>query len=442
MGLGGFFEGLGKAALNGIPGSDTRKVNDAGAASKQAQAQADQLKEQQDLRNQQNADEDYANHIQQLGGKFVHNNTVKDDLPMPDGTVQPGGLLRKADPERIVKHKTADGETIQWELPTTDSQIARAAALAQQQQSANAPVRATTAAETATNTQNTERAKLTGEGQGKTAAAQEDLSKRGIPLGPGEAASYGLPEATTAVTPETASGLSKVITPANIRSTGLKDRTQIQADQRASTAQAVQQMKDAQEQEKLTHQDAWNRLTNQTRSSIATQGESGKNSRTMQRIGVDQKLHGQALDQAYQEEQKQLQAQALIDEKTEPGAVYGTNTTQATPDGQDFIDPFSGKKMTMNYGQRLRLKNALQASQAQSAALRARAGDIATKYNLTNPGDGIQAQPGTQPAAAAVAPVKPPAGAKFKVGQTVYDKAGKPHKVTGYDASGKMLVQQ
>lgn len=59
------------------------------------------------------ADNDFVDLIQQKGGRFVHGDTVMDD----------DGNLRPVDKTRVVSHKTRQGETLRFELPTIDEQM-------------------------------------------------------------------------------------------------------------------------------------------------------------------------------------------------------------------------------------------------------------------------------------------------------------------------------
>ena len=88
-------------------------------------------------------------------------------------------------------------------------------------------------------------------------------------------------------------------------------------------------------------QDAWQKA----RTSISANTSTNLNNRVLlQQFDGQQKLHGLLTDQAYKETQRQLEAQALLDPKA------------GTQDGEEFTNPFTGKKGTMNGAMRIVLK--------------------------------------------------------------------------------------
>jgi len=134
----------------------------------------------------------------------------------------------------------------------------------------------------------------------------------------------------------------------------------------------------------------------------------------LRQFDSNQSQHGKLLDQTYKESQKQLEAAALLDQQNGVG------------NGEEFTDPWSGKKMTMNIAQRLRIGNALRSSQQQVSDWQNRAGQIEQRFGVNATPSGAGATPasggapvgpggGGAPAAApAVAPARPagaPAGA-------------------------------
>lgn len=430
--------GIGRALMNGMPGSDFRKTND-------ANAEQEQLQTQQIQRNQQQQDEDFAQHILEMGARPVVNGAVKRDLNLPDGRSIPSGLLDKADSSRLINHKTADGRTVQFELPSAEEQIGTHAKRLMQQFQDAGPQREAVNQEAAAQTGRTAQASALGTARGKTAGEQEELNTNGVDVSPEEAGTFGLPAATKKVTRSEAVGLSKTITPATIRNSGLVDRAKIQAKAKTDAATALAE-------QKRQHDEDLNKITtdwNAARERMFGKAEAGKNARTTQtesgkdtraalaekgkssRFQTAQGAHLKLTNDLFKEQQAQLQAQALVDEDTQPGTLYGTNTTASVQDGEEFTDPWTGKKMSMNGFQRRRLKSAIETSAQHAQALKDQADGIASEY-LGNGQGNSQEQ--------TVAPeTQAPKGAKYKVGQTVFYQ-GKPHKVTGYDKSGKVII--
>lgn len=351
-------------------------------SAKRGQQQLDLQKEQQ-FRQNQEADQAFAEHMQSLGARPVINGVVKEDQMMPDipgigGGGQTFQTIRKGGEggRTVVPHKTAEGETVQWELPTMEEQIRRQM-LGQQ-------------------------AIAQGRAQGTAAAKQTDLQTRGVRLGDVFDADtikrYGLnpeyrdlPENIKAMMPADIRGVTST-TNAQTRA----DASTANAQTRADTAKTVEQMREdaqkqrddamnqfkaGQNQTKLDYQDRWQKA----RAAISGNAQSNINNRTNLRLfDADQKQHSKLLDDAFKEQQKAFAGQALLDTQETTGLLGGKSTEPAVKDGEEFTDPWSGKKMTMNYAQRLRLKNALGESQAQVASLKQRADAIAQKRGLNS----------------------------------------------------------
>lgn len=129
---------------------------------------------------QEQADREFADMVQARGGRFVHNGIVQRDHVMPDGTVLQGALLDKAGGEgrQVISHKAADGQKIQWELPTADEQIGYHAGRLATAFKAEEPVRQATAQETATNAGNVKQA----EAAGVNRAQNEQRNTQGVAL--------------------------------------------------------------------------------------------------------------------------------------------------------------------------------------------------------------------------------------------------------------------
>ncbi len=311
------------------------------------------------------------------------------NAPLWFGATLPQTIYRKADPSRYHKFKDADGQTVEVEFMKPEE-------IAQRKVDLGAPERAAQVAQT----QATSQATAAGTGAGTTQARIDDREKRGQALSQDDVDRYQMPASMVGfkILPEEVDQLSRGIVPATIRADSANFRTKYTADLRAQTQKLIADQRSAYNEERLGYEDRWNAV----RAQIAREGESGRNARSAQRIGIDQKLHGSYIDNAFNEEQRQLQAAALLDEHQEQGWFGSTDNVQATKDGEEFTDPWSGKKMTMNYAQRLRLQNALQTSRQRSQNLRERAQDIADRYGLggtpaANPAAAGGAQPNTSP---------------------------------------------
>ena len=339
------------------------------------------LQQQQQDRANQDADQAFHKHMLDMGARPVVNGAVHNDLTLPDGRVIEGGLLEKADPARFIP--TGKDKTVGWQSPTEDEAGARH--IHQQMLDATNPEAVNTAQITSQRASDAEqslnRAGALGTAQGRTQGAVQDLDTRGTVLPDDQAAQYGVPKGTR-VTPEQLVQLTEKYNPvrgAQTRADVSAQNAQLRAETQKSIADAHDQAVADHQTEQLQHQDMWNRV----RGDIAKQKESGLNSRNANRVTADQKLHGQWTDQAFKEEQAQIAAQALLEEHEEPGFMgMGTNKVQATPDNQQFVNPFTGKTATMNYGQRLALKNGLDLSQRRSGDLRSRIDDISERYGL------------------------------------------------------------
>ncbi len=147
--MGGFFQGLGNVAKKGFELTNTGQ----------------RLKDSE--RRRLDEDNEFVELVQGKGAKFALN-----------GMVDEGGVLRKADPSRIIKHKTADGKTVMFELPTAEEQIRSNADRLMQQFQAQAPVREGQANEAISNAGRTRGAQNSAD----SAATDADRERNGIPL--------------------------------------------------------------------------------------------------------------------------------------------------------------------------------------------------------------------------------------------------------------------
>jgi hypothetical protein len=383
--MGGFFQNLKNNLMQPITGTPMWSAQQRAQVEKQQQDREDQMEYQR----QSAADIALAEHMNtDVRALPVVANTVKETMPTatsdnpysPDVTV-----ARPADPSRVVKHKTAEGDTVQWELPTPEAQVRRQIQL-------QAPALAAQNAQIGATAQSQARGTATG----RTAGEIADREARGVPITPELAKLYNVPattpnaDGTTSPYKMLPEELSRAIPP-TVRANASTENAGTRADTAKTVAQmkidAAQALKDAQQQfqadqndKKLAFQDQWAKARNAVTAN--TQGALSSRA-ALNRFDADQKLHGTLVDNAFNEQQKATSAQALIDTMETPGMLgFGTTTTPAIKDGEEFSDPWSGKKMTMNYAQRLRIKNAIGISQSKIADMQNRAEQLGSKYGV------------------------------------------------------------
>lgn len=373
----------------------------AGARLGQQQQQVD-IEKQQEQDRQRQADMEFHQHMTELGATPVYQGMVKDthqlpSVPSPTGALgtstgpdMPGPTVttvRKVDPARFVKVSGADGNS-GYELPSYADQI-------KNQVQAQAPARQAQVQQD----QDTSRAQAVGTGQGRTEVDQQARNAVGIPMSPEMADQYGIPPGYKVLPSEMVQLATRYNTVRRAQTMGdaAMDRTKANIDSKAGLQQAQQAFTDAQNKRKLDAQTQWNAARN----AIASNTQSSLNNRALLRqFDSNQAQHGKLLDQMNTEGQKQLQAQPLLD-------------PQATPDGTEFSDPWAKKTMTMNYAQRIRLQNSLQASHAQVADWQGRADGIAQRFGLNSTPGGAAPNAGA-PGAAAPGTTGAPAGAPSK----------------------------
>lgn len=162
--------GIGKAIMNGIPGSDYRTENDANAQQKQLDVQ----------KAQQQNEEEFAQHMLDLKALPVVSGAVKRTLNLPDGRTIEGGLLDKADPTRTISHKTIDGRTVQFELPSAEEQIGTHAKRLMQQFTEGQPQREAANTEAATQAGRVAKSTAAGTGAGQLQSDQAKRQAEGI----------------------------------------------------------------------------------------------------------------------------------------------------------------------------------------------------------------------------------------------------------------------
>lgn len=393
-------------------GQDQQRIGQ-GQQGLDIQKQQEQIREQQEQREARQADLEFHQHLVDLGAVpgDARSGLIKDTQTMPSypdglGDGQPLSIVRKMDSARTVKFKDADGEDVAYELPDAQTQALRQLRL-------GAPKRAAEVQQAG----ETSQAQATGTAAGATSGKTADLDARGVPVDANFAQKYQLPTAMVGMKllPEQVEAMSQRLVPAQTRAdasvttTGMRDdsaekRTQMRAEAQASVQTAKDQATQQRQKEKLDYQNKWE----QAKAAISGNAQANLNNRVlMQQFDASQKQHGLLHDEAYKESQKQLDAQALIDPKS------------GVQDGEDFTNPFDGKKTTMNAAQRARLQLGIGSSQAQVQDLKTRAGAIEQRYGLNGqPAQGGGGQPaaGGTPAAPAAKPAA--AAPKYKVGDS------------------------
>lgn len=443
--MGGFFQSLHDAFTGGAPDSPTAQRRNAIIGSQQATTQSQQLGNADTIRKQQMQDLDFHQKMMNLGANYVHDSGLVEQPVAPDqDDTNPGptSIMRQADKTRVIKHKTAEGDTVQYEIPTPEEQLQRQAQLRMTGLQANQPAQQLEAGQEAAAAQAKAEGTAVGTGTGKTEAEKADVAARGVDLDEPTAKQYMLPAGR--YLPEQLLNAAGKANPAAIRA----GASTANAHTRADAEQARQEILRQQNEERLQHQDQWHKAADALgaqRNGIAANRVGQAAVRQRQLVG-DQQLHEKSLNLAYGEEQKQIQTQGLLDENPTTNFFGQESKEPAVKDGEEFIDPFSQKKMTMNYAQRLRLKNSLQASQQQSQSLRQRAGEISQRYGLDKFAQ-TPAQPGANGGAAPAQPQQaaPQASGgaqqRYKVGDKVRTKSGQTLTVKGYDSSGKVIAE-
>lgn len=289
------------------------------------------------------------------------------------GDVGKTTIVRKADSSRLVGWKDHTGRQVQFELPTEDEQHARQVAELQARSQAEAQ----------------------GQEQGRIAALNEQREKYGTPLNPDLAAQYGvdsdqkfLPaekvQLATRYFPVVGAGVrgQAMVGAAQTRADASKYRTDLQEQ----TKQAIADQQSMDRQTLLDHRDKWNAAIVAAKNNAQT----NLNARAfVNNAERNMTLHTKLLGDVSTETQRQMSAQTLL--------ANGPDGTPVTPDGQEFTNPWDGKKYTMNAAQRLRLQSGLAQSQSTVAAYQQNAAALENQRDaiLNRFGGGV---PGTNSA--------------------------------------------
>lgn len=386
------------------------------------QADIDAIKQQTRQRAEQ-ADKDTEDFMNTLGASPVHAGMVQRQVFTPAANLgsmtgipgvdlpnqvpaTSGYVVDKANPDQIRTHVDADGNKVQWELPTVDQQRLRQTqmALDQLRNPANREIAQIQQGQEAAGARSAAQATAQGTAAGKTLGEEENRNTLGTPVSDQEQQTYGLP-ADTRLTPSERVTLAGKVIPVVTRVTGQANVAGMNNDARADRQQASIAARAS--GVKSTHVTVGqggtqslltvynNGETEESPMDAAaavkpgaggtpTPGQQGVMSRFQQRFQAnDAKAH----------EALQSKEQGLWAQHTALGDVL------STPDGQNFVDPTSkaGKEIQMNYAQRLVMKNRYQAAEDAAKQAQQDAAKIRQKWGWGEFAPGAQqASPGAQ----------------------------------------------
>jgi hypothetical protein len=287
-------------------------------------------------------------------GSVISQQMMRAAMPGPlTGNVT---IVRKADPQSTVSWKDHQGNQVQYELPSPDSQRwnqmmrLRTQSLQQQSQA---------------------------EAQGKLDAQNQQREQYGTPLSGDLAQQYGvdpdqkfLPmekvQLATRYFPVVGAGVrgNATVDAAGLRAAATNYKTDLDS----TTKQAIADQASMDRQDALDHRDKWQQAIVAAKNS----GQSNLDARAfLAGSSRDMALHTALLGDISKESQRQMLAQSLL--------AAGPDGQPLTKDGDQFPDPFSGRTMTMNVAQRIRLKSALNQSQSTVAGYQNAAADLESR---------------------------------------------------------------
>jgi hypothetical protein len=287
-------------------------------------------------------------------GSVISQQMMRAAMPGPlTGNVT---IVRKADPQSTVSWKDHQGNQVQYELPSPDSQRwnqmmrIRTQSLQQQSQA---------------------------EAQGKLDAQNQQREQYGTPLSGDLAQQYGvdpdqkfLPmekvQLATRYFPVVGAGVrgNATVDAAGLRAAATNYKTDLDS----TTKQAIADQASMDRQDALDHRDKWQQAIVAAKNS----GQGNLNARAfLAGSSRDMALHTALLGDISKESQRQMLAQSLL--------AAGPDGQPVTKDGDQFPDPFSGRTMTMNTAQRIRLKSALNQSQSTVAGYQNAAADLESR---------------------------------------------------------------
>ena len=282
-------------------------------------------------------------------------------------------IVRKADPANTVKWKDATGDQVVYELPTPESQRfmqmmrLRAQGLQQQTQAQE---------------------------QGRLNAQNQQREQYGTPLSGDLADKYGVDPDQKFLPAEKVQLATRYfpVVGAGVRGDATKTAAQIRADATnyktdldSTTKQAIADQDSMDRQSLLTHRDQWN----QAIIAAKNNGQGNLNARAfLNNSARDMALHTTLLGDISKESQRQMLASSVL--------AGGPDGQPVTKDGDTFQDPWSGKQMTMNSAQRIRLGSALRQSQTTVSGYQQAAADIESRRDqiLNRFGSGVPSAPG------------------------------------------------
>lgn len=161
-------------------------------------------------------------------------------VPGAQTTLPPSGgsYIDKADTSRVITHTDANGDKVQWEIPTPEEQFSRQAnmAYAQAMNPAARQAQQVQQQRTAAGTASESAARTQGAATGATAGKVNDLAQRGVNLNDDLADAVGIPRGTKLL-PEERDAITEkynTVRGAQVRSDGATDRQQASIAAKAS----------------------------------------------------------------------------------------------------------------------------------------------------------------------------------------------------------------
>ena len=269
-------------------------------------------------------------------------------------------VVRKAIPSQIVKHTDSAGDVVKYEIPDANTPAGQWRIMMAQRQQAMGLQQQTQAEE-----------------QGRLNAQNQQREQYGTPLSGDLAGKYGIDpdqkflpaekvQLATRYFPVVGAGVrgSATTNAAQIRA----DAGQYKADLDNTTKQAIADQDSMDRQSLLSHRDQWNAAMAAARNN----GQGNLNARAfLANSARDMALHATLLGNISKEQQRQMLAQSVL--------ANGPDGQPVTKDGDQFGDPWSGKTLTMNYAQRIRLGSALNQSQSTVAGYQQTAADLQSR---------------------------------------------------------------
>lgn len=373
----------------------------------QRQQQID-LEKQEQTRRAQEADQAFAEHMQQLGARPVVNGVVKrpDTATLGGQTINFDRLDQAGTEGRtVIGHKSAEGDQVQWELPTLHEQILN-------QWNAQAPVREGETQQAGA----VAKAKQYGTVSGQEQARDEERRNNGVQLTPEERQQYGLPDKMPVSTDDV---LQHIYRPYM----GYQGKVDT-AETRAANAKELESMREAARSQLVETQEQYRNTRNQANNATRKAISDARNALTANgQAGLNGRAQLNALNR---DEANLVKTSKLADSELE--RVHGAQALadpNITPDGATFKHPWTGTQQTMNAGWRQQLQGAITRGQQKYNDLHSIEEGIRQRYNSqVGPDKPAVTQPGK------------PAAPKVQVGQTVTLKSGQKVTIKKINADG------